>query len=366
MIELAERAAEPLDQIRRAFFRFALGVPRLASFVTSRDRRVALIATAHALIALVATILAPTVLIVLGPILLGVAHVGADVRYLVLRRKLPAWWKNAIWIGIATLVIVRIAQELAYFPAWLTRAELGVVTLWAFAALLAGGAVSGRWGRVALALPIVLGFFVAALKSPYLVVIIFTHVHNLVALALWVMFFRSRKKAAILPLAVIFGATALLLSGRTYGLTEQYGIPEALGLHVLVATDWFGPGLAFGPALGLTMAFTFLQSVHYSTWLLVIPQEDVKSQGSLTFRMSIRTLFKDLGRPGVIAIAITVVTVLVAALFNVHGTRRLYLSLAMFHGYLELAMLAYFFARGGFGSPETANETANVPATATA
>src|SRR5262245_43171265 len=99
MIEIAERAAKPLDVVRRAMFRFALGVPSLKSFVTSRDRRVALIATAHALVALVLTILMPTVLIVLGPILLGVAHVAADVRYLVLRRKLPAWWKNAIWIG---------------------------------------------------------------------------------------------------------------------------------------------------------------------------------------------------------------------------------------------------------------------------
>jgi hypothetical protein len=41
-----------------------------------------------------------------------------------------------------------------------------------------------------------------------------------------------------------------------------------------------------------------------------------------------------------------VLAVLAASFTGVLRTRQVYLSLAMFHGYMELALLAYFFVRG--------------------
>lgn len=346
MTALVERAVTPLDWARTALYRVALRIGPLAALITRRDRRVALTASLHALVAFVLTVTVPTLLLALGPIFLGVAHVAADLRFLVLRRGLGRLWLGVIAVACAGIVLLRSAQELGADPLAVARGEYALVTLWLGAALLAGAALSRRWVRAlgGLLLVALLGAYAQA--EPYAVRIAFTHLHNLVALALWLYLFRGRLRAALIPLACIVGFALLLLSGRTYHLTEQLGTLELLGLHVLAASDWLAPGLPFYEAAGLTLSFAFLQSVHYSTWLLVVPQEDVRGQGTVTWRMAARSMTQEFGRVGLALVLLSALAVLVAACFDVHKTRNLYLSLAMFHGYLELALGAYFFARG--------------------
>jgi hypothetical protein len=108
-------------------------------------------------------------------------------------------------------------------------------------------------------------------------------------------------------------------------------------------SDWIAPFARPELALGVAGAYVFLQSVHYGVWLSFIPQEELEGQGTLTFRMSARSLLSDLGLRGALAVLLAALAVIVGACFAVHRARGLYLSLAMFHGYLELAMLAYFF-----------------------
>jgi hypothetical protein len=120
-----------------------------------------------------------------------------------------------------------------------------------------------------------------------------------------------------------------------------------LGLHVLGVASWVAPFANPRVAVGMTTAYLFLQSVHYSAWLNWIPQEQQPGRGTLTFRMSVRSLFADLGAAGVAAVSLAVAAVLLGACFNAMSSQRLYLSLATFHGYLELALLAYFWTLGG-------------------
>jgi hypothetical protein len=116
---------------------------------------------------------------------------------------------------------------------------------------------------------------------------------------------------------------------------------------VLEASDWFAPGLRGDHAIGLTTAFAFLQSVHYAVWLFCVPQDDQRFASTRSFRASARSLVQDLGRGWASVVAVTAAVVVVLAVASAVRTRHLYLSLAMFHGYLELAMLAYFSTRGG-------------------
>ncbi len=175
---------------------------------------------------------------------------------------------------------------------------------------------------------------------------VFVHVHNAVAIVLWLALFRSRLRAVLIPLTLIGAATAFFFTARPFYWAEATGGLQAFGLHLLVAADWVAPGLSPKNAVGLTMAYVFLQSVHYSAWLLLIPQEDVRAEGTTTFRMSARSLLSDFGLYALLALALTAAVVVAAAFFDVHRTRALYLSLAMFHGYLELTLLCYFWARG--------------------
>jgi hypothetical protein len=352
MTSLVERAVLPLDVARSALYRFAFRIPPLKALVTVRDRRVALVASAHALVAFTLTLTVPTFLLAVGPILLGVAHVGADLRYLVLRRSLPRWWLVTVLGFVGAIFALRLGQEIVGANAFtVARIEYLALAAWIGAGVLAGGLQSGRRGRVLVGLGLAIALAVYAMLEPYVVRIVFTHVHNVVALALWMALFRGRWRAALLPLTLIAAATALLLSGATYGFTEAHGAVELFGMHVLAASDWLAPGLPARLAVGLTLSFAFLQSVHYSTWLLVVPQEDVRGQGTVTFRMAARSLVKEFGTLGFAAMVVTALVVVAGAFFGLARARNLYLSLAMFHGYLELALAGYFFTRGGVSAP---------------
>jgi hypothetical protein len=361
---LLEGAVAPLDRIRRASLALAFRMPPLARLLSRRQSRLALIATLHALVALVLAIVAPVVLIVLGPILLGVPHVAGDVRYLVLRRRLPAWWKNGIWVACGLLVALRLVEELhpdgLLAGAALARIEMGGVALWVIAAALLGAFVAGSWRRLPWLLPPLLAFGFAGVTHPELSRLVYAHVHNIVGIALWLALFRRQLTSLIVPLIVIAGGVALLMSGLTLPWTfGHHAILQAFHLHLLAASDWLAPGLPVGLAVGLTCTYAYLQSLHYGVWLIYVPQEDVASQGTLTFRMSLRSLWRDFGRFGVAAIVLALAVVVGFGFFHPLRARAMYLSLAMFHGYLELALLAYFAARaGGVVTPRAASAAA--------
>lgn len=346
--QLLGHAAEPLDRVRTALYKLSARVPPLRRLMGKRDQRVAFVATAHALVAFTFAVALPTFLLAIGPVLLGVAHVVADLRYLVLRRGLPRVWLAIIAAACVTLIALRGADEIGLGRLAVARAEHGVVTAWIAVALGFGAATSRRWGRVALGFAVLSGLAVVAQTHPYQTRLVYAHLHNVVALVLWLALFRSRLRAAAIPLAVIVLMTLLLSSGRTYFITERLGTTDVFGLHVLAAADWLAPGLSFYPAVGLTLSFAFLQSVHYSTWLLVIPQEDVPGPGTSTYRRFARALLREFGQAGVALIVIGTFGVVVLGFFGLARARNLYLSLAMFHGYVELALGAYFFTRGGF------------------
>ncbi len=356
-----ERAATPLDGVRRRLSPLVAATP-----LVRRDPRIALIATVHALLALALAIVAPVVLIVIGPIVLGVPHLAGDVRYLVLRRRLPAWWKKGIWVACGALVLLRIVEELhlrGFGGALPARVELAAATLWTLAAILAGASLSGAWRRALPALALVLGLGAMAWTTPVMSRLVFAHLHNVIAISVWLVLFRRRLKSVLVPLAVIAGGTALLVSGATAMWTLRAPFVEVFRLHVLAASDWLAPGAPFALAVGLTCSYAFLQSIHYAVWLVHVPQEDVKSEGTLSFRQSARAAVRDFGARGFVLLAVATLGIIGFGFVNPVSTRAVYLSVASFHGYLEVAMLAFLLlsrstAREGEGSAGPARNPA--------
>jgi hypothetical protein len=86
----AEAWLRPLDRARTALFVRALAIAPLRSVLIEKRRRVSALLLIHAGAAFALSVLAPTLLLVLGPLLLGVPHLLADLRYLVLRPRLRA------------------------------------------------------------------------------------------------------------------------------------------------------------------------------------------------------------------------------------------------------------------------------------
>ena len=307
---LVELALTPLDWARREAFRRAARVRWIRQIWRRKDTRIPLLACASVIVSFAFTLTLPDLLLVAGPILLGVPHLASDFRYLVLRRRLPKAWLALISLGSALLFIWRIL-EIEWARA-LRYAELEAVFgfSWALVGLWLGAVPSRRWWRAALAtLPLAAAACVAV-RYATSARLVLAYGHNVMALIIWFFLFRGNQARAALPLA--------LVAAGAFGVARQ-GVPG----HVQL----------------------FLQAVHYSVWLAWIPQEELGGNATLTFGMSARAARRDFGAIGMALIAVATLAMIAASTLGAHRAREAYLFLAGFHAYLEIACLAFFFGR---------------------
>jgi hypothetical protein len=358
-----DAALAPLDSVRRALFLAVVRLPWVGPLIARRDSRIGAQAAIGIVVLFLVTARAPGLLYVLGPALLGVAHVASDARYLVIRRTLGRPFLWVLGAGMVALFASRFVEGFGPTRFAFARFEVFVgFTLPILAAFF--GAFSSRsssssssvpWApRLALLLP-VLGWvaYEAALR-PGAARALFAHAHNVIALALWVVLFRRRALAAAPAVLLLLVGSALLFSGAA---VAPFSAPSAWDRRFLEEMTMTGVGLPFlSPRwlVGVALCFVFLQSAHYSAWLLWIPQEDTQTEGTTSFRMSARSLLRDFRPWGLSAIVALMVLVVGASWFDVNRTRHIYLSLATFHGYLELALFVFFLARGGVIATERA------------
>jgi hypothetical protein len=342
-----ERVAAPLDRVRRALL---VGLSRSGMarpIVTRRDQRIQVQALAGVALAFALTLLAPGVLFVLGPALFGVAHVASDVRYLARRRDLPRHWTAVLTAGCATLFALR-GLEMAFSGRWAFPAtEVGLGWAWAFIGVgfgLTASRSAGSLRRALVAGPLILTLMIAALARPSLARLVFAHLHNLVAIGLWLLLFRKHRRFALPALSLLVLAIALCVSRWALPIAHLGG-PWAARFVDEMAFAW-PAWMPQRTALGLGLAFVMLQAIHYNVWLGWIPQEDLRGEGTLTFRMSLRSLTRDFPPVWLGLTVLLALGVLGASFIDVHRARQLYLSLASFHGYLELAAGAFLFVRG--------------------
>jgi len=337
----AEEWLRPLDRARTALFTRALRVAPLRSVLVEKKRRVPALLLLHAAVALVLSVLAPTLLLVAGPLLLGVPHLLSDVRYLVLRPSLPRRARAWLLGGAAMLLALRVAE--LFGAASLLRYELPLCALW-----VTGSALLGtrriRDPRLIVIASLAIAFAGVAVLAPSTVRLVMAHAHNVIAVAIWALAFCAARGRALAVAGVLGGAVLALLATPLAWLGFKHGLVQCLGLHSFLAAEQLAPFVRSTPlALGVVASFAFLQSVHYAVWLHAIPQEATRGEGTLSFRMSCRALQNELGRWGSLLALLVVVAVPVLGLVSPLRTQSVYLSLATFHGYLELGALSLWW-----------------------
>jgi hypothetical protein len=288
---------------------------------------------------------------VLAPIVLGVPHIASDIRYLVLRRRLPSFWLCTIAIFAGALFLLRLVPALRPTVADPIFTEHVVASSWVLLGALFGTAGGGLRAASALAVGMAAIIAGVALVEPYAFRLILAHAHNVVAIVIWLLLFRRSLRIAWLPALLVLTGGALLASGVLLKFTVRHGILSVFGLHLFAAADWLAPGVPDLQAVGLTSAFAFLQSVHYGIWLWAIPQDEGKGERTATFRMAWRALGRDFRLAGLRVVVATVLFVLVAGAVAPLRTQMMILSLGGFHAWLELALFAFLLARGDFTPP---------------
>lgn len=350
---LAERALRPLDEVRAVGLRaLAAGGPSARALLRRRSTRVPVLLAAHALGALVLAVLAPPFLLVAGPLTLGVPHLAADVRHLVLRRAWPRWWLAATILFAAALLAARLLVVAGTAGAPSPTFEQGLGASWIVFAAATGALFNPRrrrdWFAGAPAVGAALAIAALALLRPRAFSIALVHGHNLVAIALWLWLFRRANRLVWLPVALVVAAAAVLASGVLIPFTVRHGALVFADLHLFAAADWLAPGLPDATAVALAMSFAFLQSAHYAIWLAGVPASDRPGEGGRSLRAAAREFARDFRPAGVAAVVLLAAAVAGLGLFHPGEARRLVLSLGMFHAWLELAVLAHVLAAGSF------------------
>ncbi len=291
--------------------------------IPRREARVTVLGLVGVAVALLGVVFLPWWWLLWTPLLLGVPHLVADLRYLVAR---PTWGATAkaLLLGVPLL-------------AWLGGGA------WVSGALLVGLGLAARGTERGLLLLLgTLGIALAVALGP-VAELGLAHLHNLVALALWWVWWRPRPRHALLvPVAV--GLGSLLVASLPPSWWASASVPA--GGSPLGHLARLAPGL--GPSLGLKVVavFAFAQSVHYGVWIRLVPEDDRARPTPRTFRASLRALEADLGSvPLAVAVALCLLFPL-WALVHPGEAARGYLSLAGFHAHLELGAIALLALRG--------------------
>lgn len=274
--------------------------------------------------AALAVLLLPLHVLLVGPLVLGVPHVVGDVRALVLQKPGGFGGKTAL-ASLAALGAMTALRAATMAGAQLPpQLELGAGVLAVLLAILVGSRPSPR-RTLALSASLALGGL--ALAWPRTSTVLLAHAHNFIALLLWLALARGSARGRLSLLAYTLAFVAVLVL--------PHSAPENLGefrWSELAAT--LAPGLDGDIADRVVRSFAFAQLVHYALWCGPLPL----GKGS--------SLASEAGRAGVVLGIVACAALPLAGLFDAPAARSTYLSLAIAHGWLELALLGYFVARG--------------------
>lgn len=331
----ADGAVDALDGARRWLWRQVVRTRTGRACARDRSTRVVALGLGHVAIALILAGFAPAYLLVYGPLVLGVPHVVADLRYLVVRG--PASLRSeaivALAAPLAALAGSRAVELLGGPGIPLVDVALGFAAIAIAVALAPRAHPAGarRWwiaaGVVAIAIP--------ALADPDAAVVVLLHGHNLVGIVIWVVWTRRTVRLGH-RLAIVTATAAVVVAVLAGALDGAWSATVAEFATALA------PGLAPELAYRVALAYAFLQAVHYVVWLRLIPSTQARVPAASTFRRSLGSLRDDFGLLGLAAIAATALAVpALACALDPARVRDGYLALAVFHGWLELAIVAY-------------------------
>jgi hypothetical protein len=319
----------PFDQLRLRLLR-ALG-PAAIPLVRDRDLRVTLAGTAMVATAAVVTLTFPWWMLALSPILWGVPHLIADLRYLVIRPGLhrrPGLYAAAVPLLVAGCGFwsVPVGLSSGLLVAWLCQGPLPR-KLWVTAILLpliGAGAFSNGAGTL-----------------------IFAHAHNFIAVLLWWCWRpRGGHRAIVVAVPALFAGMSLAIGLGWLGPAGPGADWAPANLDASTHFAWLAPGLTAPWAGRLVLLFGFAQAVHYGVWLRLIPEEDRPQPTPRTFASSFRALRQDLG-PWLLGAGAAFATGLAMwAMIDLAQARAGYLRMALFHGYVEVAAAAFLFVEG--------------------
>lgn len=325
------------DLLRRRAWWLASRTQAGRSLLGQRDLRLVAMAGTHALALFAAALFAPLAMLLLGPLLFGVPHFVADVRYLLLdrARPLPRRALFAIAPPLVALTLLPLVPDSVVDPS---------AALWIAGTIAIAAGITTASRRMAPLLACAL-VALALLPLARIAILAFVQLHNAVALAVWLARWRAPARAKTAAAALLLLPAFLLVSGPCDALLAGSMAKSFAGLGFAQILDSVAPGAAPLFAMRAVALFAYGQAVHYVVWLRLLPQADAPGPAPLSFSRGLAGLRRALGTPlFLVAIAASIALPMYAILDPLRA-RDLYLLVVASHGWLELAVLAHFACR---------------------
>lgn len=346
--------AAPLDAVRREALQLVGRSRVLRSCFIAREQRVAVGLVLHAAVAFVGAVFFPVLLLLVGPVVLGVPHVAADVRHLCLRRESSARGRRLGLPAAASLLVA--AWGSTFVPGWsaaeATRLTLVVANLWLLVFIRRArdaqrAAGSGRQGRLLAVLAVAGGLTAVGWRYPLGFALGFAHAHNLVGLLAVALLVRRSRPLLIGAFALVLALGVWIASGAWVGATLGSPGIQLGASHLLALADGLAPRIDAYRAIAFTTTFAFLQSVHYAVWLFAVPELDRARSGPTTVRTRLGAWVGDFGLPAVLVVVALAALLAISAVVSLRAACATYLAVAAFHGYFELVLLGAWYVRAG-------------------
>jgi hypothetical protein len=330
--------AHTLDRARSPVLKILVARSRwLRNVLSSRNSRTEFYAVVAIVAALTMTLLAPGFLYLWAPLLIGVPHIVADLRYLALPPYARASHRLRDIVVVALLAMTIYSPTPRFGGAAIIAAM--VLTPWSTRSLRTLAT------RVAV-LAVAVAGYTWMCRNPITTSYVLLHGHNLVAIALFSLVFARGRVRWLLPLlvavvcsVVLAGIADPLLRGMSVENLAGYLLPSSAldhWPHILCAR--------------IAVLFVFLQSVHYAVWLRLIPEQARVRKGMRSFSASLRALQNDFGTTLLLGFAALAMTLPLLGLHDATSARRWYLQLAGFHAYFELACVARWWTSRSVGT----------------
>ncbi|MFO0760934.1 MAG: hypothetical protein U0359_30940 [Byssovorax sp.] len=323
----------PADALRARLLRALAPVSPIArALVVDRQRRVVLVGSMLLVSAYLGASTLPLWFLAIGPIVWGIPHILSDTRYMVAR---PGLHRRPLVMLILAAGVVAAGAGAGL------RGALG-------AAMLVLLVARASPLRKAIGITFLAGCFALTQWAGWTAEVVFGHLHNLIAVALWWAWRKRSGHWHLLPLALFTLGTILLLGGaadpilaRTGGLHSPW-----TGLTINHLADTLSPTYDPVWSMRLVVYYAFAQSAHYVVWMRLIPEEDRPSATPRSFAQSYRALRADLGSLILWGALLSAMALAVWAFLRVGEARDGYIRLAFFHGYIEVIAGALLFAEG--------------------
>ena len=330
-----------LDRLRSKLLKAALSNPFTRTLYSHRHLRLAVTYFFTCLLCVPLSLMRPDLLLLIGPLIYGYIHLFSSYFYCLKRGSHSTLFRFKLFSGLTLFFILsKLIGAQLLFPDHLLplgAMELILISFGFFIIVIKEKRLNLKTLGILIGLnSLILPY---AWNNPLKFVSLTLFTHNWIAFFFWIKKARDKENllTALAALSFFMIFNALVLTGSldfffVANLTHENLQTNSQATSWLL-NPWTTDGIDGQRALCL---YTLGLSLHYFIWLKAIPESDQSTQTPPSFRLSVKKLEKDLSKPTLLLVVLTIAAGFALWFYNYELGSYLYFLFASLHFWLEI------------------------------